>query len=1396
MLPSTPVDSSASASARLTSVWHGVHESTELSENEKEMNEITDTTKIIVHEASSDDGPIGFVKGILTDSGVQAAGKAAGKAIVDSIPFFMRMLEALTDVHPFLKAAYLPFKQIYYQETKRRDNDKKRTMLFETLKDTILLLRELEHIGKDDTRTTPTGEPILGRLATICNNLENDIKDCYNVVDAQKKHRLAIKFLRASNWNEKLATYTVTFKKRQDEIHLALSIDTVITVHEMDSNIKEIKEMVKIFASMLSPQEREIGAWIEQNGGKDVVLASDKKCAELIKYEAKLTSLSSGQGALSGSMAKMSPEEAKKNEAKAITNLKKEYHEDIQIIIQENLQSFLRSFEMGLDNLNKDLGRKIRHEGDRVIKHLNRGPHSRIKDKMIFHIWKDQGWKGSAKTRSLVLAIRDYLVERVEHEHNKLIPAENNLLPTRSISPLPKDNEDDDEDDPAADFSVPLPDNWIMAYLQVRRLHYLQQAMDPDCSGFTTISELNTFTSTRPSGWSLPRWISYWAIGWQISATKYCIEIEKLYSQMFLLSQKIAIQMPGNKRYVNQYIEYTWHYITALTSSIERYDSPSSGLEEQFRDYNESQEKDIKEGLVKIQYKIDSMDPIVSILHGKQIEQSLLALLTLLLRRHLAKIHLCLKQDVDERELSDSWETILVIIGMVWSRFRDLKDYFLHQRLELKQTFEWYSCGLFKNYHDWDAPTKEKHFRASDMTMWNPSGDTIDELDASELTGILVYTDGPALKSTIPIADTTPVPSSLPTPAPPPSLVDKTSNPPSSATLYPSVAEKNITGVWYGWHWTETEKPWSPLLCVNLEHGGRQGDFENKAKISGHGHSWYGHPWTLTGIMDLVDQASSSLALDFQRSYYNTDIHYTGTFLVNREVIHGTFEHPDAEGWFLFKKVPNSFVMCLRPFKAELNSKELWSFACKAVIYRLKHQKSTLVELHQRMIDVRRLVDLTARDTDEAERIECAQLSRNFSAEELSELYNLLFSRCATARTSIQGLWHGWHWTEEQNPSRGMESFSLRYTDDPDDQWNVETTVLSGEGVAARGEEWFLNGTMCLAEQSIVSWVVKFDRFDPDGTWTGYTGTFLPDRQVITGTFFQPGNAKGRFLFKMVPISAVLCSRPLVAELNTKQCWLFAYHAVRENLRRQQPQFKVYQNIINAPRVLELTWKHPLDVKELQEYSRLIKTFSAEEILNIRKLYLWYSRVDVPRPSLYCDICGDHLKRARVTCLDCTSAEKAEDSVDFCAKESCVASSGLPKRTDVTHLPSHLMMKMRHYFLLKDYFVFKQQATEALQFARQLYNAHVEQNIPPAAPVSAATGQSITTTQTPGGQQMPEVKGESSLKFVIYSRKVLLPKILTPPPPPPPYMRKAVPTAISAITRLRRRRRGPQHSHP
>jgi hypothetical protein len=66
------------------------------------------------------------------------------------------------------------------------------------------------------------------------------------VLNAQEKRSIGIKFLRASSWNKELSSYAARFTTRQADLNSALSMRTAITVEEI--NAKSVLHHQKLFA--------------------------------------------------------------------------------------------------------------------------------------------------------------------------------------------------------------------------------------------------------------------------------------------------------------------------------------------------------------------------------------------------------------------------------------------------------------------------------------------------------------------------------------------------------------------------------------------------------------------------------------------------------------------------------------------------------------------------------------------------------------------------------------------------------------------------------------------------------------------------------------------------------------------------------------------------------------------------------------------------------------------------------------------------------------------------------------------------------------------------------------------------------------------------------------------
>ena len=177
-------------------------------------------------------------------------------------------------------------------------------------------------------------------------------------------------------------------------------------------------------------------------------------------------------------------------------------------------------------------------------------------------------------------------------------------------------------------------DEWALEWININRLQAIIEAFDDDASGFITVEEVNYFTTSRPKEWrcvshdrirmgteapffSLPHWLAYWAIGWQMTTTKYRDMIVNICAKMFAIRPHVH---PANRHAVDIYLQTVWQKISTLTLSFVNANQPDS-LQERFKSYIEAEEIRLREGLETIRYDIDAMDTLLLITGPGRIEK-------------------------------------------------------------------------------------------------------------------------------------------------------------------------------------------------------------------------------------------------------------------------------------------------------------------------------------------------------------------------------------------------------------------------------------------------------------------------------------------------------------------------------------------------------------------------------------------------------------------------------------------------------------------------------------------------------------------------------------------------------------------------------------------------------
>ncbi|KAJ7577772.1 hypothetical protein C8J56DRAFT_1170874 [Mycena floridula] len=883
-------------------------------------------------------GMTGMVKNIIANETVQTT----AKAVASSIPVAMGILEKLSKTHAFLALAFIPFQAIYNQEQKKQENDTKRHILYLKIRDVMFLFLELQGT-KPESRVDADGQPIMGRLETVCTTMRADILECHSVLYAQETQSWVNKFLHASRWNEKLKGFLDKFEETKRDVGLALSVHAAKGIDHVSESLEQLAAKLtgptpqdRIFMSALNMKT------LPDDTTRAQVIGDDIKCQNLLELQkAKMSNRQT-----SGNPDYVDP----KDELKA---LRRDFHQDINIIVKQNLDKFTQRFTIEMDRLRDNLDNSIKNQGDRIIDFMG-GPLKRLEDKIIYHVWKDQGWKGSAKTRSLVLSLRDYFVERFERNRGAMVESQVHLTQPGA--------KEDDPDDTERIVGQPLEDDWIIPYLDAKGLIYLQSLFDPNLSGFATISEVNSFTGSKPQDWSLPKWVVYWTTAWPMFASRYCKEIEDIIQQMFVLRHKITRQMGGNKSYVDHYLLEIWPSVNALTDALDRVDMDNS-IFEHYQEYVLQEEQKLGVRLDRIKYDIDFSETVDVIIGDQRLETVVLPLLTLLMRRHLLKFHLCLRQNIEEQELDDDSDTVTWVTNAAWVRFESLRGNFaLDQPALQEKTFDWFSAGLFRNYFKWDNwenPGWMKE-QSDSVSKFDSRGVDIRQVKLkkvkdSDFRHILNYP-----KQSVSV--------DLPSPE-----KFKPSEPFSDA----------ISGLWYGFEHVNGLSS-SPMICLKLRAtDNKTEDQKGLSKIVFDGL------YDDSTIDGSIDVEGSNFKIEFNRITENGEnLTYIGDISVEKGILSGTYIEGATTYSFFLKRLLDPSAMCFRPLKSTLNAKELWTFACQSVLNSVQRRQVKVSP--ERFASIRRRVELRHIDTpSEEERAETHRLQRIFTPPEYKEIIGL-----------------------------------------------------------------------------------------------------------------------------------------------------------------------------------------------------------------------------------------------------------------------------------------------------------------------------------------------------------------------------------------------------------------------
>ncbi|PSS05479.1 hypothetical protein PHLCEN_2v3761 [Hermanssonia centrifuga] len=667
--------------------------------------------------------------------------------------------------------------------------------------------------------------------------------------------------------------------------------------------------VIEVFRKEWTPWgESQLARKVEEKGGVKFVENSDTMLSELANWDA---GAGAGQKETNGAgHAARLQGRTVKSSSLTLQDLKDELFEDWESAVQKNMETFEGKFALHQRQLQEELARFIREENNRLIDEVNKGPHDKIKNEELKAIWKEMDWKLNVKARLFVMTLRDHYKDKAE---------------SAAMSPFVQ-----------SPRSSQRSDDWAFEFINAKYLQPIMEAFDDDGSGYVTYQEVNEFVESRPLSlnWSLPHWVAYWAIGWQIISSRYRDRIVGLFEQMFAMRCELR---PENRYWADYYLSNVWPVAFELTQSL-RPANVAEHIEDKFQTYADFEEERIRKNLEDIRFDIDALDTVYVVAGPGRIEKYCFPLIYLLLKRDIEVFRIARTKVLHKEELLDSADSVLWVLKAVNYRYLDLSVLFKQNHLNVDSQMKITACGLFDYMHDSSSLWIWRNLQAIDE---NGSSDSSIEPNVCEWDRILNYPlqDGHSFKC---------------------SLYDTPLKQEVQADAHARMPVRAILGEWNGFVYNEDQYP-AQLMTSFQAHAVPSDPLGFRASGIHDGVSF-----ELSGRCHQGGDRTIKLTFIIRYSREYRPQYFTG-YLDRSGSIVGT------EGWeadecshsnqFILKRLP-ARLLCYRPspMKFEKNkARALWKYAIDVVLHEVRRHYWTWSYFSERRERRLRYIELSIR---------------------------------------------------------------------------------------------------------------------------------------------------------------------------------------------------------------------------------------------------------------------------------------------------------------------------------------------------------------------------------------------------------------------------------------------------
>ncbi|KZV67456.1 hypothetical protein PENSPDRAFT_754875 [Peniophora sp. CONT] len=614
------------------------------------------------------------------------------------MPDFMSMLEAVASIHPIARGVFVIFQAIYYLEKTREKNEKKVIALLLEIKDTLNILAPLNEYKKPNENTQETVSTSAFDEDTIKNAnkatlkgcmlvIAWDIRKCYMACETYSKLKTTTKVIRGSGWNETFLGFSDEFRQHRKDLRDALRLEILFNTSSTLDGVESLKgTLVEVLASnrLLSEQQRQMFDFITSRyGDVESVLRNEQQISELVNYTAEDDIDASFSPSRTSGAQRFRQESAREQLRKEIKMSPKE-------AISSNFKVFNGKLDLSLAKIG-EIKSEIRQARKDIMQEVrNQGAFSRVWDKDIRQLWQQSEWTGAVEVRHFLVGLKEMYMDR--DPANQSNSADESNVPTLL------------EDRVLAEENA-----WAVGYINLQYAQAISEAIDEDASGFVTVSEMNRFTAAKPSEWSVPLWVAYWAAGWRHLQILHAREIEAIVAKMHALS---ATVLPENWDAVSYYlcgVEFARH---ALTDNLAKQPVDARDLPSKFIQFAAEEEAKMKDKLRRVRYVLDGKDSVSLFLGSGSVEKRGLLLLRLLLLQHYNILRTALHVVLDRAELRVASNSLSLVEVAFKERAQDISHGWTNQDLDLSLRFRSFAGGLLLYARDQEGFASAKYCRS------------------------------------------------------------------------------------------------------------------------------------------------------------------------------------------------------------------------------------------------------------------------------------------------------------------------------------------------------------------------------------------------------------------------------------------------------------------------------------------------------------------------------------------------------------------------------------------------------------------------------------------------------------------------------------------------------------